>query len=219
MKKGEDITDIENSTITKYREKAFALLHADTNPYSIPSDALAMVTQMIKTGRAEGDAVDRSKWLTGTAILTVADRFDRMTAMSLSRKPNSEISAIRYLIDHPESYPENVVSALAKCIHIMPVGCCVDLTNGDKGLVLETNERDFNHPVVLSFRHNQIIDLSDPNVSRNIQIADVMHTMDNRVKMDDETLKQFTTDENSSKMIKKYQFKKLQIEKRRLERA
>ena len=219
MKKGEDITDIENSTITKYREKAFALLHADTNPYSIPSDALAMVTQMIKTGRAEGDAVDRSKWLTGTAILTVADRFDRMTAMSLSRKPNSEISAIRYLIDHPESYPENVVSALAKCIHIMPVGCCVDLTNGDKGLVLETNERDFNHPVVLSFRHNQIIDLSDPNVSRNIQIADVMHTMDNRVKMDDETLNQFTTDENSSKMIKKYQFKKLQIEKRRLERA
>ena len=41
-----------------------------------------------------------------------------------------------------------------------------------------------------------------------------MHTMDNRVKMDDETLKQFTTDENSSKMVKKYQFKKLQIEKK-----
>jgi len=133
---------------------------------------------------AEGDEVDRSKWLTGTSILTVADKFDRMTAMSLSRKPNSEISAIRYLIDHPESYPQNVVSALAKCIHIMPVGCCVDLTNGDKGLVLETNERDFNHPVVLCFRDNRILDLSSPKVNKTIQIADVMHTMDNRVKMD-----------------------------------
>ena len=179
MKKGEDITDLENTTITKYREKAFALLHADTNPYNIPSDSLAMVTQMIRAGRAEGDEVDRSKWLTGTSILTVADKFDRMTAMSLSRKPNSEISAIRYLIDHPESYPQNVVSALAKCIHIMPVGCCVDLTNGDKGLVLETNERDFNHPVVLCFRDNQVLDLSNPKVNKTIQIADVMHTMVN----------------------------------------
>ncbi len=191
MKKGEDITDIENTTITKYREKAFALLHADTNPYSIPSDSLAMVTQMIKAGRAEGDEVDRSKWLTGTSILTVADKFD----------------------------PQNVVSALAKCIHIMPVGCCVDLTNGDKGLVLETNERDFNHPVVLCFRDNRILDLSSPKVNKTIQIADVMHTMDNRVKMDAETLKQFKTDENSSKMIKKYEFKKLQIEKKRQKQA
>ena len=97
----------------------------------------------------------------------------------------------------------------------MPVGCCVDLTNGDKGLVLETNERDFNHPVVLRFRDNQVLDLSDPKVSKTVQIADVMHTMDNRVKMDAETLKQFTTDENSSKMVKKYQFKKLQIENKR----
>ena len=173
-----------------------------------------MVTQMIRAGKSEDGSIDRSKWLTGTNILTVADKFDRMTAMSLSRKPNSEITAIRYLIDHPESYSENVVSALANCIHIMPVGCCVDLTNGDKGLVLEENLKDFNHPVVLSFSKNEIFDLSDPKVRSRIQIADVMHTMDNRVKMDDETLKQFSSDENSSKMVRKYEFKKLRIAER-----
>ena len=91
----------------------------------------------------------------------------------------------------------------------------MDLTNGDKGLVLDTNERDFNHPVVLRFRDNKVLDLADPKVAKTVQIADVMHTMDNRVKMDAETLKQFTTDENSSKMVKKYQFKKLQIENKR----
>ena len=214
MKKGEDITDLESSTISKYREKAFALLHADTNPYSLPPDSLAMVTQMIRAGKSEDGSIDRSKWLTGTNILTVADKFDRMTAMSLSRKPNSANTAIRYLNDHPESYSENVVSALANCIHIMPVGCCVDLTNGDKGLVLEENLKDFNHPVVLSFSKNEIFDLSDPKVRSRIQIADVMHTMDNRVKMDDETLKQFSSDENSSKMVRKYEFKKLCIAER-----
>lgn len=87
------------------------------------------------------------------------------------------------------------------------------MTNGDKGLVLEANEGDFNHPVVLSFTYNTILDLKDPK-NKGIKIADVMHTMDNRVKMDDETLKQFQSDENSSKMIKKFEFKKLELKKR-----
>ncbi len=215
MKKGEDITDIENTTISKYREKAFALLHPDTNPYNIPPDAMAMVTQMLQAGKStDSGAENRSKWLTGTSILSVADKFDRMTAMSLSRKPKSEVSAMRYLIDHPDIYPQNVVSALAKSIHLMPVGCCVDLSNGDKGLVLETNDGDFNHPVVLSFSLNQVFDLSDPKVREKVHIADVMHTMDNRIKIDEHTLKQFSSDENSSKMIQTYQFKKLQKEQK-----
>ena len=219
MKKGADITEIENSTIAKYREKAYALLHADTNPYSIPSDSLVMITQMIKAGRSEDEQLDRSNWLTGTGILTVADKFDRMTAMSLSRKPDSDITAVRYLLDHPASYPGNVVQALVRSIHIMPDGCCVDLTNGDKGLVLQENEEDFNHPIVLSFTLNQIFDLSNPAVRKEVQIADVMRTMDNRIKVDEDTLKQFESDANSAKAIQKYQFKKLEIEKRRAARS
>lgn len=214
LKKEADITELENSTISKYREKAYALLHADTNPYNIPSDSLVMVTQMIKAGRSEDEQLDRSNWLTGTGILTVADKFDRLTAMSLSRKPDSDITAVRYLLDHPVSYPGNVVQALTRSIHIMPDGCCVDLTNGDKGLVLQANEEDFNHPVVLSFTLNQVFDLSNPAVRKEVQIADVMRTMDNRIKVDDDTLKQFESDANSSKAIQKYQFKKLEIEKR-----
>ena len=209
MQKGEDISEIENSTIAKYREKAFTLLHADTNPYSIPPDSLAMVTQMIKAGHSASEDTDRSKWLTGTNILFVADKFDRMTAMSLSRKPDSDITAIRYLMDHPQLYAENVVKALANSIHIMPVGCCVDLTNGDKGLVLHENDKDFNYPVVLSFTLNQVYDLSDPDVQKEIQIADTMRTMDNRIKTDEATLKQFTSDDNSNKMIRQVEaFKK-----------
>jgi len=212
MKKGEDITGIENSTISKYREKAFALLHSDTNPYNIPPDSLAMITQMIQAGRSEEQDVDRSKWLTGTMILSVADKFDRMTAMSLSRKPDSDISALRHLIRHPDIYPENVVSALANSIHVMPSGCCIDLSNGDKALVIAANEADFEHPVVLSFTTNEIFDLSDPEVSKKIQIADVMRTMDNRLQVDNETLKLYKSDERTAKMIRKFKFKKLKSE-------
>lgn len=213
MKKGEDITAIEGSAITKYREKAFALLHADTNPYSIPPDALAMVTQMIQAGRKEDHSVDRSKWLIGTNILTVADKFDRVTAMSLSRKPDSEITAIRHMIRHPDIYSEKVVSALSQSIHIMPTGSCVDLTNGEKAMVVQANENDFNHPIVLSFQFNKIYDLSDPDVNKDIQIADVMRTMDNRIEVDEQTLEQFESDDNLSKTVKKFQEKKRRLEK------
>ena len=208
MKKGEDITELENSTIAKYREKAFALLHSDTNPFSLPPESLAMVTQMIRAGRSESASLDRSKWLMGTSILTVADKFDRMTAMSLSKKPDSDITAIRYLMKHPEIYPENIVKALANSIHIMPVGCCVDLTNGDKGLVVQENPEDFNRPVILSFTYNNILDLTDPNF--DVQIADVMRTMDNRLKVDEETLKLYKSDSRTAQMAKKFQFRKLQ---------
>ena len=211
MKKGEDITELENSTISKYREKAFALLHADANPFSLPPESLAMVTQMIRAGRSESASLDRSKWLMGTSILTVADKFDRMTAMSLSKKPDSDITAIRYLMDHPEIYPENIVKALANSIHIMPTGCCVDLSNGDKGLVLQDNPEDFNRPVVLSFTLNKVMDLSDPTI--NIRIADVMRTMDNRLKVDEETLKLYKSDSRTAQMAQKFHFRKLQMEK------
>ena len=214
LQKGEDITDIETGTIDKYREKAFALLHSDTNPYNIPPDALAMVTQMLKAGHSMDANTDRSKWLTGTNVLTVADKFDRMTAMSLSRKPHSDITAVRYLIDHPETYQENVVKALANSIHIMPVGCCVDLTNGDKGLVLIENHKDFNYPVVLSFTFNQVFDLSDPEIQKEIRIADTMRTMDNRIQTDEETLKQFTGDKNTDKMVRQFESFKERYRKR-----
>lgn len=214
MRKGEDITSIESATISKYREKAYTLLHADTNPYQLPPDSLAMVAQMIQAGNAEA-AVDRSRYLTGTHILTVADKFDRMTAMSLNREPDSDITSVRYLMDHPQEYPPNVVKALANSIRIMPVGCCVDLTNGDKGLVLAENDQDFNCPVVLSFRLNQIFDLSDPEVRKSVQIADTMRTMDNRIKTDEQTLKQFSSNENSAKLRQKL----LEFNRRQKERA
>ena len=53
---------------------------------------------------------------------------------------------------------------------------------------------NFLAPVVLNIRDNQIYDLSDPKVAEHLQIADIMKTMDNRIVVDEETLKQFSSD-------------------------
>ena len=46
--------------------------------------------------------------------------------------------------------------------------------------------------MVLVFSSNQIVDLSDRRMFDDLEIADIMKTMDNRYVMDEDALKKFT---------------------------
>ena len=65
------------------------------------------------------------------------------------------------------------------------------LSNGEKGLVITENEDNIFEPTVLDFRNNNLYDLSDPSVKQTIEIADVMKTMDNRIKLDKSLLEEY----------------------------
>ena len=128
-------------------------------------------------------------------ILRVADHFDSFTAMSIDQEPVSEIMGMKHLTDHPDIYKEEVTTALARCIHIIPTGASVDLSTKDKGIVLAENPLDFMHPLVLRLSNNQIYDLSDSVIAKHMHVVDLMKTMDNRVSIDEHTLEQFVADE------------------------
>ena len=66
-------------------------------------------------------------------ILKVADQFDRLTAMNINNPPVSEVAAMSFLRRHSRTYNPRVVAALAECIHILPTGACVDLSDGEEG--------------------------------------------------------------------------------------
>ena len=127
-------------------------------------------------------------------ILKVADKFDRLTAMNINHPPMSELAAMSYFHENITQYDHSVITALADSIQILPAGVCLDFANGEKGLVLADNPADFLHPMILNFKDNQIYDLSDPEVSDQLQIVDIMKTMDNRIAIDSDTLKQFVAD-------------------------
>lgn len=124
------------------------------------------------------------KIVMGAKILMVAETFDTMTAMNHYQEPSSEVMALRYLMQHPEIFDKDVVDALVKSVNILAKGCCVELTNGDKGLVIQENEFNILKPVILCFRDNQIVDLSHNVIYEDMEIKDVMKTMDNRCVMD-----------------------------------
>lgn len=127
-------------------------------------------------------------------ILFVAHTYDRLTAMKSYSEPTSEIMAIRELMDHDRRYDSKVVNALVQSINILNPGVCIELTNKQKGLVITENNESIMRPVILSFDNNTIYDLSIDKVYSQIQILDVMKTMDNRIKIDIEWLNQLEVD-------------------------
>ena len=128
-------------------------------------------------------------------ILRVADQFDQMTAMNIGHEPVSEISAMKILSADSTRYDKQIVATLAECIHIVPQAANIDLSTGDKGIVLVENTTNYMRPVILRLGDNKLYDLSSEADFRKIQILDIMKTMDNRISVDEETLKQFVPDE------------------------
>ena len=152
----------------------------------------------IAEGIEEGKLDTTVKWLEGGKILAVAQVFDDMTAMSLDKTPESEVATIRYLLDHSEFYSEKIVKALMNSINILSPGVCVELSTGEKALVLVENTGDIFRPMVLGFTSNAIIDLGNKFTYEDVKIVDIMKTMDNRHVIDTDMLRQYGYDEKGN---------------------
>ena len=125
-------------------------------------------------------------------ILIVADEYDRLTAMnSVGETPRSEIAALKHFISHPEIYDPDVVNALVESINFLAEGCCVELSNGEKGLVIQHNPKNVLRPLILVFSSNKIVDLQQTLYYGDLEVVDIMKTLDNRHVMDMELLNQF----------------------------
>lgn len=207
----EGVTPENHQVIQECRRKGFQLLYPETNQYMLNSEVFNIIQQAhtIMAARTKED-LEGKRFSSSAHILAVADMFDQLTAMNLHHTPISEVAAIRYLKKFNWLYDSKSVSALANCIHILPKGCSIDLTNGDKGIVLVENPENFAAPVILNIRDNQIYDLSNPQVAQKVQISDIMKTMDNRIVIDEETLKHFSSDSKLQDTLSRYQKKMAQ---------
>lgn len=66
----------------------------------------------------------------------------------------------------------------------------------------------FHHPLLLLFSDNSLYDLNATGSRSPFQIRDVMKTMDNRIVMDEDTLKQFIADEPLKATAERFRKKK-----------
>ena len=181
--KEEELTDEDHDVIYKY--ESLGLQYLD-QPFGTSSNIKRTILQAQRTMQAfrKGNGDPNAKTSVTAKILMVADKFDTSTAMNEHAEPTSEITAVRHLLDHPEKYDSRVTDALIESINILVPGCTVELTNGEKGLVITENPRNVLKPTVLLFSDNSIIDLGQELIFGNLDVKDVMKTMDNRVAVD-----------------------------------
>lgn len=204
LEKGTDLTAGDRDMIQQALERGLTSLSNYRDDFEYFPLALAMMQNYIYENHPEKFKLSTDRELLGMIhLLRVADQFDQMTAMNIGYEPVSEITAMRTFRKNPQQYPGLYVSALAECIHIVPHAASVDLSTGDSGIVLVENTVDFMRPIVLRISNNTIYDLSQDDVYKEIQIADIMKTMDNRIATDKETIKQFVPDPELKKMAEK----------------
>lgn len=188
---GEDPEEIarilENSQDTGF-ELIDTVFASNSNIKRICSQSHMMLTNF-KNGREQ----EKMRVSVGTRILNVAEVFDSMTAMDTTgdMEPKSYIETLRYLMSDTEVFNKKAVEGLINSINILNAGTSVVLSNGEKALVLSDNLRNILEPMVLVFSTNQIVDLSNHEMFGDLQIVDVVKTMDTRYAMDSEMLKKF----------------------------
>lgn len=205
MDKEEEFTEYDNKSKQSALEKGISYLNVSTVPISYLPKAIRVAEYYILSNNPERKIEHPTEDILLLAeILKVAIEFDMMTGMIMGHKPESEIVAMNSLRERKNEFNETIVNILAQCIHIIPTGASVDLTNGEKAVVLVENLKNYMQPVILRLRDNNIYDLSDPVVNRRIQILDIMKTMDNRIEIDVETIKQFKADKRIIEMTQKY---------------
>lgn len=153
--------------------------------YRLPSTVKRYITQLRieQMNKIPGTAKQQQTLLLGTKILQVADMYDILTAMRVYKDPTSEFDAVSFLQSKRDLYDDNIVDAIIESINILPPGCCVELTNGEKGLVLSESPYYPLRPTILGFKTNTIYDLSQRKIYDEVKIKSVMKTLDNRFMM------------------------------------
>lgn len=137
----------------------------------------------------EGRANTKIKMVQGAQVLMVAEVYDTMTAMRLNEGPVSEVMAIKHLLANKDIYEPEIVDALIQSINILVPGVSVELNTREKAIVIRNNDEDILRPMVLGFRNNNIMDLADAYYS-DLEVVDIMKTMDNRCIIDTNTLRE-----------------------------
>lgn len=198
MEKGNDLEKGDLDIVQQSLERGLFFLE----PYT---DAYELIKQYIyQDNPSKRLYTDDNILQLQTDILKVANHYDNITGMMLGHTPQSEIVAMQKLMNSPEDFNPEVVHALATCIHIIPDGASIDLSTGDKGIVLAENPNDFMKPLILRLSNNQVYDLSNPVIANHIHIVDIMKTMDNRIHIDSETLKHFSADKRIKEVADRF---------------
>lgn len=95
-------------------------------------------------------------------IIAIADTYDALTSDRSYRPAHTPWESYEYLVgDGGIHYDLDMVNVFTKCVAVFPVGACVELNDGTRGIVFENNSDNPLRPIVRNVMNNEIIDLNN----------------------------------------------------------
>ena len=181
--------ELEPDDVIEMRRCEYAGIQIVENTFlSVPSiKRTVLQTYKHIEGFYSGKNPDEGKLVLSAKILIVAEMFDSLTAMDIRKEPHSFFGALKILMKYPEWFDPDIVKALVKSINILNEGNCVELSNGERALVLSTDPDNVLKPLVLVFSSNTIIDLARSFMYDGLEIVDIVKSLDNRHSMKNDT--------------------------------
>ncbi len=130
--------------------------------------------------------LSKSKFDRRSKILAACDLFDSLTAMNLSNEPKTILGALKDIRKNEEFYGKEITDAFIKSINFLTEGSSVELTSGEKGLIISANDYDIFRPVVLTYQDNRLIDLRQtgrggPEIRDIVKKFDERHVIDHSI--------------------------------------
>ena len=185
MYKGEHSSEEQDSIHAFERAGFETLRNAFISTPAVPRACVQAEQNLRIMERREPSILDTMQ--PAAKVLQVAGMFDKLTAVRLEEQPMSELKVFRMMLSAESYYDKDSVNALLNSVTLLTPGTSVELSDKKKALVLRQND-DLMRPVVLCFDDNQIINLSDRHSYPDLEVEDIMKTMDNRHVMDKDTL-------------------------------
>jgi putative nucleotidyltransferase with HDIG domain len=107
-----------------------------------------------------------------TRIVAIVDAYDAITSDRVYQQGRLHLDAIKILVDCRKThFDDSLVIKFIDCMGIYPVGNPVEMTNGEVGMVVESNPENRVKPKVLLLldaqkktRQEKLIDMDDPDL-------------------------------------------------------
>jgi HD-GYP domain-containing protein (c-di-GMP phosphodiesterase class II) len=176
LDKPSNLTNEEFTIIKKHSQIGYEYLIKNC---VLPSEAYTVVLQHHERYNGSGypNGLIGSKTNINSKIIAVADVYDAMVSDRPYRKGLPPSDVMEYVVcQSAELFDPNVVKVFYKKIALYPVGTVVQLSNGEKGIILENFESYANRPrvrIIYDENNYKEINLKEDKAYLNVIITGI----------------------------------------------
>ncbi|KOA20616.1 cyclic di-GMP phosphodiesterase response regulator RpfG [Clostridium homopropionicum DSM 5847] len=170
----EELTEEEEKILKSHPEKGYRYIKTYHNSIAVTSYVGILQHHERFDGKGYPDGKKGEKISLFGRILCLCDIYDKLITERPHRKASLPSEAIEYIMAYNGSvFDPKLVKVFLKKVAPYPLGTIIQLSNGQKSIVVENNEDCSLRPIVRILDNQEIVNLTEDWNYRNVTIVSV----------------------------------------------